>query len=148
MVSPGPRQDASKRYSRAHRGNRASAASAVVLPLSGCDLPAPDLPSGVAWSEHERAMWAELWESPQATQWSDAFVPLVATYVRVVYSNLTGRATAGLTQEARHISEALGLSPAGLRTLGWTLETVDADMGEVYEADVSDISERYARLTA
>ncbi|MEV6055008.1 hypothetical protein [Streptomyces sp. NPDC052107] len=77
-------------------------------------------------------MWNELWVSPQATQWHDAYVPLVAMYVQIVCQSLAGRATAGLAQEARHLAEQLGLSPAGMRTLGWQMEAVDTSTGELH----------------
>ncbi len=133
MVAPGPRQRPETKYSRAHReGGKQPRAGLVVLPLSGCDLPVPDLPAGRVWSDAERTMWAELWASPQATQWHDAYVPLVAMYVQIVCQSLAGKATAGLAQEARHLAEQLGLSPAGLRALGWRMEQVDTESGELY----------------
>ncbi|MEU6703049.1 hypothetical protein [Streptomyces wuyuanensis] len=90
------------------------------------------MPTGRPWTEAERAMWAELWESPQATQWHDSYVPIVALYVRVVCDSLTGRVTAGLAQEARHLADHLGLSPAGLKTLGWVMESVDTTTAEIH----------------
>lgn len=95
-------------------------------------------------------MWANLWESPQATQWYDAYVPIVATYVQLVCQSLSGKATAGLAQEARHLADHLGLSPAGMRTLGWQMEQVDAHAAELHAlpTPASDIDERRARLTS
>ncbi|WP_256918848.1 hypothetical protein [Streptomyces hilarionis] len=90
------------------------------------------MPAGRAWNEAERAMWDELWASPQATQWHDAYVPLVSMYVQIVCQSLRGNATAGLAQEARHLAEQLGLSPAGLRTLGWQMEPVNISTGELH----------------
>jgi hypothetical protein len=119
-----------------------------VLPLAGCGDPIPDMPAGRAWTEPERTMWTELWESPQATQYDDSYVPIVALYVRVVCDAITGRVTAGLAQEARHLADHLGLSPAGLKTLGWQMEQVDARTGEVHDAPVANIDARRARLTA
>ncbi|MFJ8495624.1 hypothetical protein ACIRBZ_45950 [Streptomyces sp. NPDC094038] len=92
----------------------------------------PDLPAGRMWSEAERAMWGDLWVSPQATQWHDAYVPLVATYVQIVCQSFAGKATAGLAMEARHLAEQLGLSPAGMRALGWQMETVDTTTGVIH----------------
>lgn len=132
-MRPGPRPNPNAPYSRARRGEpKARHTGPVVLPLSGSDLPAPDLPSGRAWSAHEQAMWADLWSSPQSTQWDDAYVPLVALYVQITCQSFAGRATAGLAAEARYLSEHLGLSPAGMRSLGWELEQVDESTGELY----------------
>jgi hypothetical protein len=133
MVAPGPRRDPTRPYSRTHReGGKQPRADLVVLPLSGCDLPVPDMPSGREWSDAERAMWGELWASPQATQWHDAYVPLVAVYVQIVCQSLSSKATAGLAQEARHLADHLGLSPAGMHTLGWQMEAVDVRTGELH----------------
>ncbi|MET8818234.1 hypothetical protein [Streptomyces rochei] len=95
-------------------------------------------------------MWTSLWESPQATQWYDAYVPFIATYVQTVCQILSGTATAGLAQEVRHMADHLGLSPAGLRTLGWQMEQADAHAAELHAlpAPASDIDERRARLTS
>ncbi|OKJ42811.1 hypothetical protein AMK22_07610 [Streptomyces sp. CB01580] len=93
-------------------------------------------------------MWDELWQSPQATQYDDSFVPIVALYVRVVCDAFSGRVTAGLAQEARHLADHLGLSPAGMKSLGWRMEEVDARTGEIHDAPVADIAARRARITA
>lgn len=133
MVAPGPRRDPTRPYSRANReGGKQPRAGLVVLPLSGCDLPVPPMPSGRTWGMAEVAMWEELWQSPQATQWFDAYVPLVAMYVQIVCQSLAGKATAGLAQEARHLADHLGLSPAGMRTLGWQMEPVNTSTGELH----------------
>ncbi|MFI9562408.1 hypothetical protein [Streptomyces rishiriensis] len=77
-------------------------------------------------------MWAELWASPQATQWFDAYVPIVAMYVQIVCQSLRGSATAGLAQEARHLADHLGLSPSGMRSQGWVMEAVNTHTGELH----------------
>lgn len=121
MASPHP--DPSKPHSRYRQKGRANL---VVLPADGCDLPAPDLPPGREWSDTERKVWAELWRSPQASQWDDSFAPLAAMFVVYHLAVLSGEATAWMAQEARHLADRLGLSPAGLIACGWRL----ADPGE------------------
>lgn len=152
MVAPGPRRDLSNPGSREYRGKGARRATGpVVLPLAGCDLPVPDMPSGREWTEHERAMWAELWESGQATQWNDSFVPIVAMYVRITCDAFSGRVTSGLAAEARYYADHLGLSPAGLKTLGWEFERESDGMGELHTVPTAhslDIDARRTRLTA
>lgn len=133
MVAPGPRRDLSSPGSRECRGKGARRATGpVVLPLAGCDLPTPDMPSGRDWTQPERDMWAELWASGQATMWDDSFVTIVAMYVRITCDAFTGSVTAGLAAEARYLADHLGLSPAGLKTLGWELEREGAGMGELH----------------
>lgn len=152
MVAPGPRRDLSNPNSREYRGKGARRATGpVVLPLAGCDLPAPDMPSGRDWTPAERDLWQALWESGQATMWDDSFVPIVAMYVRITCDAFTGRVTAGLAAEARYYADHLGLSPAGLKTLGWELEREGDSMGVLHTVPTShslDITDRRSRLTA
>lgn len=115
---PGPKADPSRPYSRhRERGGR----KVVMLPAQ-CDLPAPDMPEGRAWTGAERDRWAELWSSPQATMWDDSFVPAVAMYVVHVSAVLRGEAAAWMAQESRHLAEQLGLTPRGMLALGWVLQ--------------------------
>ncbi|MFI6897584.1 hypothetical protein ACIBM4_26070 [Streptomyces sp. NPDC050256] len=96
-------------------------------------------------------MWAELWESGQATQWNESFVPMVALFVRITCDAFAGRVTAGLAAEARYYADHLGLSPAGLKTLGWELEREGTGTAELHTVPTThslDINERRARLTA
>ncbi|GAA4554349.1 hypothetical protein GCM10023175_52010 [Pseudonocardia xishanensis] len=93
-----------------------------MLPAEGCDLPVPDLPAGREWTEDERELWAELWSSPQATQWDDSFRLAVAAYISHSSAMLSGEASAWHAQEFRHLGDKLGLTPAGLTALGWRIE--------------------------
>lgn len=119
----GPQRRPETTYSREHRRD-ARSDGPIVLPIS-CDLPIPDLPEGRAWSPAERSTWNMLWREPPAVMWRDADIPLVAAYVQYVHQGYAGRATAGLAAEARHAADALGLSPAGRRSLNWVLQDVD-----------------------
>lgn len=112
-------RDVSKPYSRAHRG--AGRAVLVDLPADGCALPVPDLPPGRDWTDAERIRWAELWGSPQATQWDDAARGTVAVLVVYESAILKGEASAWMAQEARHAGEALGLTPRAMSALGWRI---------------------------
>lgn len=117
---PAPR-NVSKPNSRAHRGTVGSRQALVDLPAAGCSLPTPDLPSGREWTEHERARWLELWESPQATQWDETARGTVAALVIFESAILAGTASAWQAQEARYAAEALGLTPRALAQLGWRI---------------------------
>ncbi len=114
MPSPTPNP------SRPHSRHRQSA-TLVELPAE-CALPAPRLPRGRKWSPAERALWRELWSSPQATQWDDSYVPAVAQYVVHSVAVIGGQASAWMAQEARHLGDRLGLTPQGLTSLGWRLQ--------------------------
>jgi hypothetical protein len=113
-------RDPSKPYSRAHRGQGA-AARLVVLPAEGCTLPVPEMPTGREWTDADRTRWAELWQSPQATQWDDSVRGTVAVLVIYESAILAGKASAWMAQEARYAGEALGLTPRAMAALGWRI---------------------------
>jgi hypothetical protein len=92
----------------------------VVLPPQ-CDLPVPRLPRGRDWTREERALWRQVWTSPQASQYDDSYAPTVAANVAHCSAILAGSAAAWQAQEFRRLGDALGLTPAGLRALGWVL---------------------------
>lgn len=119
---PAPR-NAGKKHSRAHRRPVSSGprSALVELPAAGCDLPVPDPPKGREWSAAEVERWAELWESPQATQWDDSTRGTVAVLVTYESQIFAGSAAAWQAQEARYAAEALGLTPRALGQLGWRI---------------------------
>lgn len=114
---PGPMKNPSKTYSKANRQT-----GTVWLPAAGCDLPVPDMPKGRNWSEQERETWETIWTSPQATQFEDTFIPAVAAYVVHASAIYDGSANAWSAAEFRHLSDKLGLTPAGLLALNWRIE--------------------------
>lgn len=119
---PAPRNAAKPRSRVNRRPVETGARNALVdLPASGCDLPVPDIPGGRDWSEAELARWAELWESPQATQWDDSARGTVAILVAYESQVFSATASAWHAQEARHAAEALGLTPRALAHLGWRI---------------------------
>jgi hypothetical protein len=93
----------------------------VDLPADGCDLPVPALPAGREWTEHDRARWDELWQSPQATMWDDTARGTVAVLIVYEAAILAGAASAWQAQEARYASESLGLTPKAMASLGWRI---------------------------
>lgn len=115
---PGPQADPARPYSR-HRP-KSSSQGLVVLP-NQCEFPVPPLPGGRAWSDDEKSLWESLWRGPQANEWDDSFIPSVAAYVCHFTAVLSGDASAWAAQEMRHLGEQLGLTPRGMRALGWTI---------------------------
>jgi len=118
MAAP---RNAAKPRSRVHRGAVGSRQALVELPATGCPLPVPDMPAGREWSDVDRARWAELWESPQATQWDETARGTVATLVIFESAIFAGTASAWMAQEARYAAESLGLTPRALGQLGWRI---------------------------
>lgn len=117
---PGPKPNPERPHSR-HRPS-ARSRGLILLPVNGCELPAPKLPAGRTWSRDERRAWRELWAAPQASQWDDSAVAVVAMFVVHSGAVLSGSATAWQAREARHLADALGLTPAGMAALGWKIE--------------------------
>lgn len=112
-----------KPNSRAHRRPSQAAARAALidLPAGGCDLPVPDLPAGREWTNEDRTRWEELWQSPQAVMWDDTARGTVAVLIVYEAQILNGSAAAWQAQEARYASEALGLTPKAMASLGWRI---------------------------
>lgn len=117
---PNPGKDRS-RYTAARASEHRRGHSGLLTLPATCDLPVPGLPPGREWSHPEREMWEELWTGPQANQWDDSFIPVVAMFVTHCSNILGGRASAWMAQEARHLSDRLGLTPQGMVALGWEL---------------------------
>lgn len=119
----GTQRNMTKPNSRAYRPQPAAIRAALVeLPAEGCKLEVPDLPKSREWTEVETERWVELWESPQATQWDDSCRGTVALLVQYESRLLSGDGgTAWVAQECRYASEALGLTPKAMASLGWRI---------------------------
>lgn len=79
----------------------------------------------------EKALWTELWATPQAVLWEESFAHReVAQYVRWKIRGEQGDLKASI--EARQLSDRLGLNPLALLRLRAEIEHVDAaeDQGE------------------
>jgi hypothetical protein len=120
---PGPSRNHAAPNSRGHRRPIAASqrAALVDLPAAGTDLPVPPMPDGRDWSDAERARWDELWRSPQSCMWDDSARGTVAALIVFETAILDGSATAWQAAEARHASEALGLTPRAMANLGWRI---------------------------
>ena len=101
------------------RRTRKDDAGWVVLPATGRkgDPPVWPLPDP---SDRELVHWRRLWATPQASEWERLdLVVDVALYVRrLVEVELPG-ATAAAGNHVIRLSEALGLTTAGLRLNRW-----------------------------
>ena len=117
---PGPAANPLKKHSRMYRSANVRG-TIVELPPEGCDLPVPKMPAGRYWSKEERALWRNLWKSPQATQYDDSFIPAIAAYVIYTHQIYCGSASAWVAGEQRHLGAQLGLTPQSMQSLGWII---------------------------
>jgi hypothetical protein len=102
----------------------------VELPAEGNPVDPPEMPPGYVWTDAEVEHFRELWQSPQSTMWDLSAVHYVAVYVRAVHQCLNGRMNATLAAEVRQLADHLGLTPEGMRRLGWVIAP-PADMAAV-----------------
>lgn len=93
-----------------------------VLPAEGREGDPPDWPIGKGTTA-ERALWAELWSSPQAIAWADlGWVRVVARYCRLLVKAERGGAAASLLSEVRQLEDRLGLTPMAMKRLQWEVK--------------------------
>lgn len=123
----GPNRDPNA-LRRARPGD--SGASLTVLPAE-CPLPVPEPPPGCQWPKRgaERKLWDDIWSGPVGCYLDETFSASVALYV--VYAVRVLRGDVLKTYEAqmlRGLANDLGLTPAGLRNLGFT--TTMPEVGE------------------
>lgn len=78
-----------------------------------------------AWNEREQALWRDLWRLPQARAWKMPqyryLTYQIALYCRQCVRCETPDAKAGDQTIRLRMADALGLSPAGLASLGWKI---------------------------
>ena len=89
----------------------------------------------------ELELWADLWQTPQATQWERLrWHREVAMYARLTALGQAGDLDA--TKEARQFSDRLGLSPLALLRLRWEI----APVAEAAPKQRAKASKRYSNL--
>lgn len=94
-----------------------------VLSSAGYDGTPPKwpLPTG---SARERSLWKKIWKFPQAIAWADE--PwrwlTIAHYVRWAVKSEAADASPSTMTQVLRLATDIGLSPAGLRENGWTIQ--------------------------
>ncbi|CDR07368.1 hypothetical protein [Streptomyces iranensis] len=116
--NPGARHS---RYGTRRQPGRAQPTASITLPVE-TTLDPPPAPDGVEWTDAQQARWRSLWTSPQSFMWDETAAGTVAVLVVYETALLSGAASAWQAQEYRYASEALGLTPKAMQTLGWKLE--------------------------
>jgi hypothetical protein len=80
--------------------------------------------------EREAELWGWAWESPQAVAWADE--PWrwhsVAMWVRLAALCESPDALAADKATLLRFADQIGMTPAGLRENGWTIEAVQAEV--------------------
>lgn len=93
------------------------------LPAAGYTgrVPAWPLPTG---SARERALWKKIWKFPQAVAWKDEEWRwlTIGHYVRWAVKSEASDATPSTMTQVLRLADSIGLSPAGLRENGWTIQ--------------------------
>lgn len=95
----------------------------------------------------ERALWRQLWRTPQAEQWSDlGWTRAIARYCRMVVLSEQPKASASLISEVRQMEDRLGLTPMSMKRLQWEVDSeVAVDSGPDDVARMDDYRVRLAQ---
>ena len=107
----------------------------LVLPAAGRKGRAPAWPIGKG-TPAERALWSELWHTPQAAAWEAlGWTRVVARYARMVLA--AEEFVKEAMPEARQLEDRLGLTPKAMRLLMWTIAPTDDEVpaGKVVTPD-------------
>ncbi|MGW4541344.1 phage terminase small subunit [Streptomyces chartreusis] len=120
---PKPRRPESgrSRYGSRRTPGRSQPTATITLPVETA-LDPPPIPDEVEWTDAQRDRWRSLWTSPQSFMWDETAAGTVAVLITYETALLSGAASAWQAQEYRYASEALGLTPKAMQTLGWKLE--------------------------
>lgn len=125
-IGPAPKPDADRR-----RAN-APTFGWVDLPAEGRTGPTPPLPAPPPWLSElggwpvaTRVAWAEMWRSPQATQWAPSGISLHHWAEMHAVAAIKGPTAAALA-ELRQIEDRHGLNPAALLRLRWRIADREA----------------------
>jgi hypothetical protein len=104
-----------------------------LLPREGFTgrVPAFPLPKP---SARERAVWTQLWRTPQAAMWDLERwrMPSIGLYCRLFVRAESPESSSSLVAQLHRLADQLGLTPAGLKENGWRM-SVD-EVGEKREA--------------
>jgi len=119
------------------RARRNKTPIAMRLPSSGRPGRAPAWPVGYSPTAKAKAIWSDLWKTPQAAAWERlGWTRVVARYVEMlvaaerdldeiedpkVYAAMLAAQTR-LAPELRQLEDRLGLNPLAMRRLEWVID--------------------------
>lgn len=95
----------------------------------------------------ERAVWAELWATPQAVAWEQlGWTRAVARYCRQLVDAEEVDAPVTKLGEVRQMEDRLGLTPMAMLRLRWSIVEDELDERRTERVE-DDLDRRFARLT-
>lgn len=101
------------------------------LPAGGRSGRAPKWPLSEP-TDGEKALWSELWHTPQAVLWErSGWTRTVARYARVVLQAEGPEFDAAALTQASNLEDRLGLTPKAMRLLLWTVEELEEEPVEL-----------------
>lgn len=147
MAGTGPSGSPNARRRNARSANR-------VLPAGGRGSDPPAWPLVGRPKKAELDLWVQLWATPQAVAWDELGfgTRIVARYARIAVMAESPTSKVGdtligkLLTESRMLEEALGLSPKGMRSLGWEIGAATPQEA-TDDADVVDLAAFRDRVT-
>ena len=96
-------------------------------------------------SRAERAIWRELWATPQAVEWErQSCTHAVASYAR--WAALGGAGDLDAAKEARQLADRLGLNPLSMLRLRWEIADDSAPAQQPDPAGSLSMRARYGHL--
>ena len=115
------------------RRRNADTFSWVELPAGGRAGDPPPLPEWMRASDALRDAWAEVWRTPQASQWDQSGRSLWV-WAQLMAEVQSGEASAAQMGELRQIEDRHGLNPKALLQLRWRI----VDDGDAMPMAVAD----------
>lgn len=116
------------------------------IPANGYTGPIPSWPLNTDPAQAELEMWGQAWRTPQATMWAMMSIErVVARYVMVSCLALE-EPRAGTLAEVRHLEDRLGLSPASLQKLHWSIEDMEEGEDSRTSEQVAESEDRWAQI--
>lgn len=131
----GPAKDPSSRTSER------AGFTVTALPNEGYRGEVPELQLFLARTNaRQRAIWAELWTTPQACAWSTERWrwPMVADLAKWMARSDAADAPAAVATTVRQLRDDLGLTTAGLRANGWAIAAPQIAPDDVQDDEVAD----------
>lgn len=128
------------------RRDRADDKAWTTLPVEGFSGVVPDFPLADALTV-ETALWAELWQKPQAVMWAKLEMKYqIAAYVRAFVESTEAGASAGLKTAVLRMEGELGISIVGMNGLRWRFseDEIAVRRSSTIERPVSSVKSRLA----